>query len=167
MLLYLEFLLRFGQVQTRLNGFFIFTPTSNPELDIGSGPYCHPDPWPDLGPVRPGSGSNQSSGPDYSSTTPNYQRSIVGSVQAWPATTLIRHVCFWGAKFICMYFIIFCRSFLSPKLVRNILSIWCHRWIIPPVFMFHLILPPIFRIVFRYCKIRDHTLSLPTSSKSR
>jgi hypothetical protein len=42
-LLYLDFLLRFGQVQTHPNGFFIFTPTSNPELDVGSGPYHHPN----------------------------------------------------------------------------------------------------------------------------
>ena len=37
--LYLDFFLRFGQVRTRPNGFFIFTHTSNPELDVGSGPY--------------------------------------------------------------------------------------------------------------------------------
>ena len=42
-LLYLDFFLRFGQVRTRPNGFFIFTHTSNLELDVGSGPYRHPN----------------------------------------------------------------------------------------------------------------------------
>ena len=72
-LLYLDFLLRFGQVWTHLNGFFIFTHTSNPKLDIGSGSYRHPNFWPDLGPIHPGSGLNLSSGPDYGSTIDNCQ----------------------------------------------------------------------------------------------
>ena len=68
MLLYLDFLLRFRQVRTCLNGFFIFTHTSNPKLDVRSGPYHCPNFWLDLGPVPPGSGLNLSLGPDYGST---------------------------------------------------------------------------------------------------
>ena len=51
-------------------GFFrfdIFSATSNPELNVGFGP-CHCPILPNLGPVRPGSGSNLSSQPNYGST---------------------------------------------------------------------------------------------------
>ena len=80
-LLYLDFLLRFGQVWTCPNRFFIFTPTLNPELDIGSGPYRHPNLWLDLGPIHPGSGLNLSLGPDYGSTISEI--SIIWTVAIW------------------------------------------------------------------------------------
>ena len=102
---------------------------------------------------------------------PNYQCNIVGSVQAWPATILLKHVHFWGTKSICMYFIIFCSSFLSPKHVRNTLPIWCHVWFIPPVSMFHLIFPPIICTVYTLYIVKtnlwSHFVSAHKTGKSR